>query len=226
MRIELAPQQGDRNAEICPKLNPEDTPRGKWIKALLKIKGGRAGITLTTQAIRRPNAPDNQDADQGPTTGATKTTHCEGTEPCKYRNVPTGPTPQTPQKKTAQDAAEAATRHKRTKNQDKLHKMDYIQAPARTTRARKRTTKAGTIRPRTTRQTEGNKQRQAAEQQEQTPLGNTHQEHATLRGPNNSMGRPTWRSRGSLSRRRQERNTPTKNRASRSDSQGESDRRR
>ena len=37
--IELSPQKGNRNAEICPNLKTEDAPREKGIRAILKMKG-------------------------------------------------------------------------------------------------------------------------------------------------------------------------------------------
>ena len=39
MRLELSPQQGNRNAEICPKLEAMDPAVPKWIQILLKANG-------------------------------------------------------------------------------------------------------------------------------------------------------------------------------------------
>ena len=46
MHIELAPQKGGRNAEIHPKLNAADTPGGKWVHVLLKLKGDMPALRL------------------------------------------------------------------------------------------------------------------------------------------------------------------------------------
>ena len=37
--MEVQPQEGNRNIETCPKLQPRDTPRDKWAKILLRTKG-------------------------------------------------------------------------------------------------------------------------------------------------------------------------------------------
>ena len=39
LRLEMSPQSGNRNTEICPKPETTDSPRSKWLKTLLKIKG-------------------------------------------------------------------------------------------------------------------------------------------------------------------------------------------
>ena len=39
IHIKVQPQACDWNIETCPKLPPEETPRGKWAKILLRMKG-------------------------------------------------------------------------------------------------------------------------------------------------------------------------------------------
>ena len=46
MHIELAPQEGHRNVEICPHLRREDTPKEKWIKILRMMLGNMPELRL------------------------------------------------------------------------------------------------------------------------------------------------------------------------------------
>ena len=39
IHLKIQPQAGNWNVETCPKLTPEETPRGKWAKILLRMKG-------------------------------------------------------------------------------------------------------------------------------------------------------------------------------------------
>ena len=46
MRLEWSPQKGNRDAEICPKLETMNSPARKWIKIPLKGKGNMHGVLL------------------------------------------------------------------------------------------------------------------------------------------------------------------------------------
>ena len=44
--MKIQPQKGGWNTETCPKLIPEDTPRDKWAKLILRMKGNIPEIKL------------------------------------------------------------------------------------------------------------------------------------------------------------------------------------
>ena len=44
--MQIQPQKGGWNTETRPKLIPEDTPRDKWAKLILRMKGNIPGIKL------------------------------------------------------------------------------------------------------------------------------------------------------------------------------------
>ena len=46
MRLELPPQKGIRDAEICPKLESTDSPESKWAIPLLTIEGDMPELRL------------------------------------------------------------------------------------------------------------------------------------------------------------------------------------
>ena len=46
VHMKIQPQKGGWNTETCPKLIPEDTPRDKWAKLILRMKGNIPGIKL------------------------------------------------------------------------------------------------------------------------------------------------------------------------------------
>ena len=51
MRLELPPQQGNRDAEICPKLDASGPPKQKWIQLLLRIKGNMPELRLYPKKV-------------------------------------------------------------------------------------------------------------------------------------------------------------------------------
>ena len=46
IHMKIQPQNGGWNTETCPKLIPEDTPRDKWAKLILRMKGNIPEIKL------------------------------------------------------------------------------------------------------------------------------------------------------------------------------------
>ena len=46
IHLKIQPQKGGWNTETCPKLIPEDTPRDKWAKLILRMKGNIPEIKL------------------------------------------------------------------------------------------------------------------------------------------------------------------------------------
>ena len=46
IHMEIRPQGGSRNVETCAKLQAQVTPRGKWAKILLRMKGNIPEIQL------------------------------------------------------------------------------------------------------------------------------------------------------------------------------------
>ena len=55
IHIKIQPQEGHWDIETCPKLMPEETPRDKWAKVLLRMKGNVPEIKL-----RKKNTHNNQ----------------------------------------------------------------------------------------------------------------------------------------------------------------------
>ena len=57
IHLKIQPQAGNWNVETCPKLTPEETPRGKWAKILLRMKGNVPEVKLRKK--RYPRQPKN-----------------------------------------------------------------------------------------------------------------------------------------------------------------------
>ena len=58
IHIKIQPQEGHWNIETCPKLMPEETPRGKWAKVLLRMKGNVPEIKLRKE--KYPQQPKKE----------------------------------------------------------------------------------------------------------------------------------------------------------------------
>ena len=49
IHIKIQPQAGHWDIETCPRLTPEEKPRDKWAKVLLRMKGNVHGIKLRNE---------------------------------------------------------------------------------------------------------------------------------------------------------------------------------
>ena len=52
MHIDLSPQEGNRNMIIGPKMHRNDTPKDKWVKILLRMKGNMPELRLQPKKYR------------------------------------------------------------------------------------------------------------------------------------------------------------------------------
>ena len=172
MHIELPPQKGNRNTEICLQLDAEDSPIQQWVKVLLKIKGNKRELRIRPKKllyrmhpiIRMKLKTRQQQKEQREQKLETQTdVHTETRQQDQQKKqIPKTTTPK--QKHQKGDTEE--------QNRDKQPKMEYLQCPTETTRARKRTTQERKIRPMAPKQTEEITQKRGAEHQ-----GPNHQEH-------------------------------------------------